>query len=215
LDQNALHRFGHVEPGAANRCKHRQNAMLKQPEQHLSRIVSTQIIPDHQHPQWRQIFRQSDRHGQPFLPGEPHGAVRFGRQDRFFRQRSQDFSQLFLQPRMQNDVGAAGHALHADLTTRWMEEGQNLGDPIAHIFVRLQGWMTFWFPTLAWVRNGLVRPGFVLIPERQTGLLGGLIGQFDYVFFATVSGSVTMTLPRFLFRTAVPVSHQLRDCCQL
>ncbi len=81
--------------------------------------------------------------------------------------------------------------------------------------MRLQGWMAFWFPTLPWVRDGLVRSGFILIPERQTGLFSGLIGQFDYAFFAVVSGSVTMTLPRFLFRTAVPVSHQLRDCCQL
>jgi hypothetical protein len=60
-----------------------------------------------------------------------------------------------------------------------MEEGQNLGDPIPHIFMRLQSWMAVWFPTLAWVWNSLVRSGFILIPERQTGLLSGLIGQFD------------------------------------
>ena len=95
LDQNALHRFGHVEPGTANRCKRRQNAVLEKPEQHLRCIVSTQVIPDHQHPQQRQSFWQSSRHGQPFLPGEPQDAVRFGRQDRFFRQHSQDFSQQF------------------------------------------------------------------------------------------------------------------------
>jgi hypothetical protein len=28
---------------------------------------------------------------------------------------------LFLEPRMQNNIGAAGHAFHPDLTTRWME----------------------------------------------------------------------------------------------
>jgi hypothetical protein len=47
--QNALHRFGHIQPGATNRCVQRHDSMFDQPSYKAWRMVSTQIIPDEQH----------------------------------------------------------------------------------------------------------------------------------------------------------------------
>jgi len=48
---------------------------------------------------------------------------------------------------------------------------------------------------------GLVRPGFIFIPDCQAQLFTHLMGLLNQVFLGVVSGSVTITLPRLRLRT--------------
>ena len=81
--------------------------------------------------------------------------------------------------------------------------------------MRLLCGLPFWLPARSRVRQCLIGPGFILRPGRQSKLLANLVRLLNQVFFATVSGSVTVTLPFFRFRTTLPVSHHERDFCQL
>src|SRR5262249_61209682 len=60
------------------------------------------------------------------------------------------------------------------------------------------------------VRDRLERAGFVLAPHRQPQRRGGGVRVLDQLFFATASGSVTVTTPALRRRTADPVGHQVR-----
>jgi len=59
--QNALHGFGHVQPGAANWCVQRHDPMFDQPAYKAWCMVTTQIIPNEQHAQGWQVFGQFNR----------------------------------------------------------------------------------------------------------------------------------------------------------
>jgi hypothetical protein len=87
----------------------------------------------------------------------------------------------------------------------WMEQGYDFCHAVAQIFMRLLKWVLFFLPALSRIGLGLVWPGFVLCPGCQTQLFTQLIGLTDQVFLGSVSASVTVTFPRFLLRTAVPV----------
>src|SRR5215210_6691353 len=65
------------------------------------------------------------------------------------------------------------------------------------------------------MRHCLERSGFVFAPDRQIHGGAERIGPLDQLFFATASGSLTITAPRLRLRTTTPVSHQLRLFCQL
>jgi hypothetical protein len=70
-------------------------------------------------------------------------------------------------------------------------------------------------PALPGHGAGRIRPGFILRPYRQAQLLALAVGTLDQIFFlASLSGSVTLTVPARRFRTARPVSHQLRAASQ-
>src|SRR6266487_1269415 len=49
-DQNALHRFGHVEPRACTRSVEEPNAMFMTPTHPIVAVMARQIIQDEQHP---------------------------------------------------------------------------------------------------------------------------------------------------------------------
>src|SRR5262249_27759170 len=75
---------------------------------------------------------------------------------------------------------------------------------------RLPGRMSVRVPVLACQGAGLIRPGFIIRPDRQPQLLTNGIGVLDQLFFASVSGSVTHTAPSLPLRNTRPVSHQVR-----
>ena len=116
---------------------------------------------------------------------------------------------------MQDRIGGAGHAMDTHCAGAGMKQGQHFRRAIADVLVRLAHRLATGLPTGARIGLGLIRPRFVLIPDRQAQLLAQGIGVFDQFFFASASGSTTVTGPLFRLRTTWPVWHQLRDCCQV
>ncbi len=95
-----------------------------------------------------------------------------------------------------------------------MKQSQHLGRSISDVFMRLMHWLAFRLPTFTWIGNRLIRPRFIFNPHRQSHFFSLSIGCLDQLFLGVASGSLTITTPRFRFRTTCPVSHQLRDFCQ-
>lgn len=100
-----------------------------------------------------------------------------------------------------------------------MKERHQFGRATAHVLVRMPNWVALLLPTLPRLSDRLIRSGFVLTPDGQSQTLSQQVGSFDQLFFASASGSLTITtsLPRLRRRKrrAVPVSHQVRSSCQL
>src|SRR5947209_4437025 len=69
-DDDALHRFGHVEPGASTRRVEEPNALVMAPPHPIATVMACQIIQNEQHAQGRgepiQLFRCGKR--VPILP---------------------------------------------------------------------------------------------------------------------------------------------------
>src|SRR6266496_1962091 len=72
-DDNPLHRFGHVEPGAGTRRVQEPNAVFPTPLHQIATVMSCQIIQNEQHAQGRvhaiQLLRCRKR--VPILPPSP------------------------------------------------------------------------------------------------------------------------------------------------
>src|SRR5262245_39639113 len=213
--QNALDRLGDIQPRAAQRRVQRHDAMTKQPQHQLGRFVPGQIVPDQQQAQRRQLGGQGWADGQPILPDLPVGAI--GRRGGHVNgwQCGQYGLQFALQPGMQHGIGATRHAFDPYLARRGMEQGQQLGRPIGQIFVRLADRLPFGSPSAALIRFGCKRTGFILIPDRLTQPLPIAIGTLNQGFFASASGSTTVTGPALRRRSALPVSHHERARCQV
>jgi hypothetical protein len=117
---------------------------------------------------------------------------------------------------MQDGVGDVRHWLDTHLAGGGMKQGKDLGRTGAHVLMRLAGRLALRLPTAAGVRHGLERPGFVLAPHRQAESGAAHVRPLDQGFFPTASGSwTTTTAPCLRLRTAIPVAHQVRLCCQL
>src|SRR5205085_1070296 len=52
-DDDALHRFGHVEPGASTRGVQKSNAAFMTPAYEIPTVMACQIVQDEQHTQRR------------------------------------------------------------------------------------------------------------------------------------------------------------------
>lgn len=178
-DENALDRFGHVEPGTAQRGIERQDPLLDQPAHHFCRTMPGQVIPDQQHPQGGQVFRQGQRLGQPGLPQLPQCAVHFRVQGERLREAGKNPGQFLLQPGMEHSIGAAGDPLEVDGPAGRVEERQQFGGAVAHVFMRLLRGLSLRLPALAGIRHGLKRPRLVFGVHRQSQLFAHLIGLFD------------------------------------
>src|SRR5262249_2863250 len=115
------------------------------------------------------------------------------------------------QPRMEHTVGGAAHPLDPDRAAGRMEQGQLFGRPPADILMRVADRLAGGMPLRARIGHGLGGTRLVFSPYRHP-LLG--VGGLNQVFFATASGSTTVTVPLLRLRMAVPVSHQLRSLPQ-
>jgi hypothetical protein len=214
--ENALDRFGHVEPAAAERGVERHDAVLAQPDHHLGALVAGKIVPHEQQTQWRQMLGQGEAFRQSVLPALPRGTNRGGL-DRLRRggQRGDDCGQGLLEPAMQDRVRAPADRLDIHLPGRRLKQGQELACAAPDILMGLGGGAPVRLPGTSGMRHRLERPGLVFAPNRQAKRGGERVGSLDQPLFATASGSVTVTgPPRLRLRTTAPVSHQVRLFCQ-
>lgn len=113
---------------------------------------------------------------------------------------------------MEHGVSGALHTLDAHGPRRRMEQGELLGGAAAAVFMGIPGGLAVRLPVLARERDRRVGACLVFRPDWERLLR---VGGFDQLFFASVSGSWTVTMPALRLRTTVPVSHQLRSCCQV
>jgi hypothetical protein len=116
---------------------------------------------------------------------------------------------------MQDGIGTRGDAFDADLAGRGMKQGEHFGSSVLGIFVGLLARFSFWLPMLTGIGDGLIGARFILGPNGQPFLFGERTCPLDQVFFPVASGSVTSTGPLLRTRMALPVSHQVRSCCQV
>lgn len=116
---------------------------------------------------------------------------------------------------MQDRIGAGGDAFDVNLARCGMEQGKQFGCSILGVFVWLLGWLSFWFPMVPRIGDGLVWSGFILRPDGQSLLLSYGVRLLDEFFLAQASGSLTSTVPLLRTRMAVPVSHQVRSSCHV
>src|SRR5579859_3726655 len=71
LGDDPLDGLGHVQPGAAERCVQRHDAMLEQPHDEARGEVSFEVVHDQQEAQWWQLVAQRRLVGQTRLPALP------------------------------------------------------------------------------------------------------------------------------------------------
>lgn len=193
---NALDGFGHVQPGTTQGRIQRHDPMFNEPQNHIRCMVTGQIIPDQQHAQRWQGGGQGQGLPQAVLPDLPQGGLRRRITSGWGWQSGQNRRTLRLEPGMQDRIGGAGHPLDPHGTGARMKQGQHFRRAIADVLVRLADGLPTGLPTGARIGLGLVRPRFILIPDRQAQLFAQRIGVFNQFFFASVSGSTTVTAPR-------------------
>src|SRR3954447_25736832 len=166
--KDALDGLSHVEPAAAERGVERHDAMLAEPEHHPSVFVAGQVVPDEEHAQRRQFDRQGEALRQAILPSLPCGTGqrRIGWRGGW-RHRRQDHLELFLEPAMQDGVGAIADRLEVHLSRRGMEQSQDLAGATSDILVWLGRRVALRLPAAARLRYGLERTSLVLAPDIE------------------------------------------------
>ena len=88
------------------------------------------------------------------------------------RQQSEDLGQFLLQPLMQDGIGTCGDTFHANLSCRWVKQGEQLGSPVLGVFMGLFPWFSFWLPMVPRIGDRLIGTCLILRPDRQSLLLG-------------------------------------------
>ncbi len=103
---------------------------------------------------------------------------------------------------MQDGIACRDDAFRTEFASGWAKEGQHFGSPSPLILMRLEGWVSFWLPRCSWLRDSLVRSGFILIQLHDPRSLRLLTRQLDQSFFSTVLGSWTVTVSLLRTRSA-------------
>src|SRR6266536_443869 len=96
-----------------------------------------------------------------------------------------------------------------------MKEREQFGRPVTNVFMRVTSRPTDGLPVRTWLRDRLVRAGFVHAPHGLAHAFPVGVGLLDQPFFALASGSWTLTSPRFRLRMAEPVWHHVRSFYQV
>ena len=99
----------------------------------------------------------------------------------------------------------AGDAFHPHLPGDRVKEGQQFGGALPKILMRLALGLTRWAPVMTRIRDCLIGTGFIFAPHRQTQDLRNPIRPFNQLFFASASGSITVTTPALRLRSTCPV----------
>jgi hypothetical protein len=73
---------------------------------------------------------------------------------------------------MQNRISRLFYGEGAYLSIRRMKEGEQLGRSAPDVFVRAMRRIAFFLPGAAWLRDRLVRAGFVFAPDGNAHLFG-------------------------------------------
>src|SRR5215207_8225373 len=174
-----------------------------------------EVVPNHQHPQRRQLFGQRHFHRKPLLPAVPLVPVLLGTEHLLrWRQGFKDCTKLFLEPGVEHLVGGssltprtrtsplAGWKRVSNLAVPWRTYswGLRFGSPIGCQLT--PGYGTVWYgPASSSVHT--------VSPELSPSVSSAL----DQLFLAVASGSMTSTTSPLRFRSTTPVSHQLRSLC--
>src|SRR6266496_4166917 len=177
---DALHRFGHVEPGASIGRREQQDAVLGTPLHDAVAFMPSQIIPDEQHPHWREKAVQllGCRIDIPILPAPPLGYHRRRR-----RALLQDGGEFPFEPGMQDGIGAALCRFRAYLSRRWTQQREQFERPTANVLMGQACRLALELPggTRLWDR--LIRAPFILAPQLQPEAFCELIGMLDHRLF--------------------------------
>jgi hypothetical protein len=118
---DALHRLGHIQPGARIGRREEQDTMLSTPLGQAWTLVPCEIIPDQQHSDRREKAVQLLCCGVdvPILPASSFGNDRGG-----WWALSQDCSELLFEPGMQDGIGGALHRLGSQFPGGRAKQGQ-------------------------------------------------------------------------------------------
>ncbi len=151
--EDALDGFGPVQPATTERCVERHDPVPTEPDDHLGRLVTGEVVPHEAHAQRRQFGRQCEAFCQPALPSFPraagHGCIgRLG----LHRQSCHNRGQPRLEPTRQDRVGAAADRLEVHLSGCGMEQGQDLARATPDRLVRPDCRVTLRPPTAARLR---------------------------------------------------------------
>src|SRR5579863_8490656 len=96
---------------------------------------------------------------------------------------------------MKNCVCRALDTFDQDCAIGGMKQCSRFGNAITRIFMRLLDWMTLYLPTGSAIGLSLIGTGFIFAPHTQAQYFAHLISLLNQFFFASASGSVTITVP--------------------
>lgn len=166
-DEDALDRFGHVQPGAAERGVQWHDAVLEQPADDRPTQMAGQVVPDEQQTERRQ--RLGRLVAEPVCPARQRWPLLVGASDGW--QRREHLGQFSLEPGMEDGVRRVGGAFRPHLASGRTEQGQQFGGPATDVLVRAERGLSHRCPGCPRLRNRLVRPGLILAPDWEPSRL--------------------------------------------
>src|SRR6266851_7255077 len=120
-DDNPLHGFGHIQPGASTRRVQEPNAVFPTPLDQIATVMSCQIIQNEQHAQRRvepiQLFSCGKR--VPILPPSPFWNLCWGGWTLL-----ENGSQFLLEPGVQDGIGALFDRFSSQFTSGGSKQGE-------------------------------------------------------------------------------------------
>ena len=116
---------------------------------------------------------------------------------------------------MQDRVRTAPHTFHAHHAIVRSKQGEQFSSSTPLIVVGLVLGVAHGLPAFARIGHRLKGARLILAPNLETQRCTQRVGLFYEFFFASASGSTTVTEPVVRWRTAWPVGHQLRSRCQV
>ena len=113
--EDALNRFGHVQPTPTQGGVEGQNPVGEEPEHDRRGRMALEVVQDEQHAQRGQLLGPVDSHGQSLLPALPLRPIRSGIVNGR-GQGGEDVLQFAFEPGMEDGIGGVAHAFNPDLT---------------------------------------------------------------------------------------------------
>ena len=140
-DENALYRFGHIQPGARTGRVHEANAEFMTPPHKIATVMARQIVQYEQHAQGRKhpIELLGGWKRVPILP-----APSFWNLFRSGGTLFEDGCQLVFEPGMQNSIGTLIDWFSPQFPSRWTKQRQQLAGLSTNILVILGRRLALW-----------------------------------------------------------------------
>ena len=182
-DNNALHRFGHIEPGAGIGGVQQAEPALGTPVDQIITAMPHQVIQDQQQSNGGQEAIQLLGGGKrvPVLPPAPFWDLCAGR-----RTLLENGLQFLFEPGMQDRIGTLINRFGSQLSGRWPKHGQEFSRLATKVLVILLDGLSFRSPRLSCCWNGLLGSRLVFAPDLQAHLLSQRVGPLDHRFFSCV-----------------------------
>src|SRR5512135_243883 len=188
-DDDALHGFGHVEPGARTRGVQECNALFMAPPHEIAAVMACQIIQNEQHAQGRVHPIQLRGLGKrvPILPPSSFW-------DLFCNgwTRLENGGQFLLEPGMQDGIRTLIDRLGSQLSSRRSQQRQQFAGLATNVLVVLACWLPLWLKGGTGMRNGLIGTRLIFTPQRQSQALCSHIGSFNHRLFFLRRGIFTL-----------------------